>query len=120
MTTPESMMPGQIEMMRDPVDEAIDEIADLCEYWKRSRGNGRTPITIRMALLMAMRQVVEMGAKKTPVAGNQLLAVRTANCLLAAGIEYIENAQKMSDGDLLKIPNFGRRCLSEVRAWKND
>jgi DNA-directed RNA polymerase alpha subunit len=55
-------------------------------------------------------------AKRTPVAGSGL-DFRTMNCLLAEGIEYVEDAQQMLDRELLNISNFGRVSLARLRAW---
>ncbi len=43
------------------------------------------------------------------------LTVRTANCLEAEGILYIGDLIKKSESDLLRIPNFGRKCLNEIK-----
>lgn len=55
-------------------------------------------------------------AKRTPVADSGL-DFRTMNCLLAEGIEYVEDAQQMVDRELLNISNFGRVSLAKLRAW---
>ncbi len=43
------------------------------------------------------------------------LSVRTYNCLKHARIDTVEQLSQMSDDDLLRIRNFGLRCLAEVR-----
>ena len=45
---------------------------------------------------------------------NLDLNVRTYNLLKRAGIETIEEVQRMSDADLAKIRNFSRKCMDEV------
>lgn len=55
-------------------------------------------------------------AKRTPVAGSGL-DYRTMHCLLAAGFEYVEDAQARIDRQLLNIPNFGRASLARLRSW---
>ena len=55
--------------------------------------------------------------RKTPVQDSGL-TVRTANLLQAAGIAFAEEAQAMQDTALLHLPNFGRKSLKEIRAWK--
>lgn len=42
-------------------------------------------------------------------------SVRTANCMRAEGIETLRDLRQMTERRLLEIPNFGRRCLEEVR-----
>lgn len=36
----------------------LDELADLCEYWKRHRSSGRTPNSIGAALVMMAKEIV--------------------------------------------------------------
>lgn len=43
------------------------------------------------------------------------LRVRTENCLKSAGISSIDELMKMSDNELLKIPNLGRMDLNGIR-----
>lgn len=45
--------PCEITVWRDEQAELLDDMADLCEYWKRNRGKGRTPNAIRRALVKA-------------------------------------------------------------------
>lgn len=42
------------------------------------------------------------------------LAVRTQNCLLAAGLETLEDIAALPTGALLGIPNLGRKATTEV------
>lgn len=51
-------MNGRLEVMRDPVADALDDMAALCEYWKRNRDKGRTPSAIRNPLLQMAREVL--------------------------------------------------------------
>ena len=43
------------------------------------------------------------------------LSVRTSNCLYRMGLTTLGELASMSDVELLKQPNFGRKCLTEVR-----
>ena len=52
--------PGKIEVKTDEVAEALDEIAHLAEYWKRSREQGRIPGGIKSAMIMLARRILEM------------------------------------------------------------
>lgn len=38
------------------ISEKLDELADLCEHWKRHRERGRTPGAIRAGLLMLVQE----------------------------------------------------------------
>lgn len=44
-----------IQIDRTPV--LIDELADLCEYWKKHRAAGRTPAHIQSAILAIAGEV---------------------------------------------------------------
>jgi DNA-directed RNA polymerase alpha subunit len=42
------------------------------------------------------------------------MSIRLRNCLINEGIT-LEEAKSWSDLDLLRIRNFGRKCLQELR-----
>jgi DNA-directed RNA polymerase subunit alpha len=44
------------------------------------------------------------------------LGVRSYNCLKRVGIETIGDLTSKSEGELVAIPNFGRKSIEEVRA----
>ena len=46
---------------------------------------------------------------------NLYLSVRTNNCFRRAGIRTVDQLVRMTDSRLLSLPNFGRRCFSEVK-----
>lgn len=43
-------------------------------------------------------------------------SVRTTNCFFNAGFKTIGDIVSKSEQELMKLPNFGRRSLNEVRA----
>jgi DNA-directed RNA polymerase subunit alpha len=43
------------------------------------------------------------------------LSVRSENCLQNAGIEYVWQLVEKTEGEMLKIKNFGRKCLNELK-----
>ena len=43
------------------------------------------------------------------------LSVRTANCLQNAGIETVAQLADKTENELLKLKNFGRKSLKEIR-----
>jgi DNA-directed RNA polymerase alpha subunit len=55
---------------------------------------------------------------KTRVSECEALDARTINCLLASNIEYIEDALSLTDIELLKVTNLGRRSLAMIRSIK--
>jgi hypothetical protein len=50
----------EIIVMKDDIAEKLDEMADLCEIWKRNRNKGHEPNAIRKALMMVANEVVVM------------------------------------------------------------
>lgn len=51
------MEAGRIEIHKDIIAEKIDELSDLSECWKRHRMAGRTPNSIRAAILMLIHEI---------------------------------------------------------------
>ncbi len=47
---------SSLKTVRDYVSEKLDEMADICEHWKRHRENGRNPTAIRTALLQLAQE----------------------------------------------------------------
>ncbi|HOJ68500.1 MAG TPA: DNA-directed RNA polymerase subunit alpha [Candidatus Hydrogenedentes bacterium] len=43
------------------------------------------------------------------------LSARASNCLRAAGVSMIGQLVQFTEGDLLKLPNFGKKSLEEIR-----
>jgi DNA-directed RNA polymerase alpha subunit len=43
------------------------------------------------------------------------LSERTANCLKNDNIVYIRDLVQKSEAKMLRMPNFGRKCLNEVK-----
>lgn len=43
------------------------------------------------------------------------LSIRSENCLRRAGITTVEELKKLSDGDLMKIRNMGRKSIKEIK-----
>lgn len=58
--------PACIEIRRDLVAEKLDEMADVCEHWKRNREKGREPNAIRYALLTLAEEVTTLAKHKGP------------------------------------------------------
>ena len=58
--------PAGIEIRRDFVAEKLDEMADVCEHWKRNREKGRQPNAIRYALLTLAEEVITLAKHKGP------------------------------------------------------
>ena len=43
------------------------------------------------------------------------LSVRSYNCLINEGIKYIGDLVQKSELDMLRLPNFGRKSLNELK-----
>lgn len=48
---------GELQIVKDTIAEKLDEMADLCEYWKRHRGAGRNPTAVRAAMVMLASEI---------------------------------------------------------------
>jgi len=69
--------------------------------------------------LFAHLPPIKRPVKRTPLVESGL-DCRTVNCLRAEGFEYVEDAQKMKDNELRRIPNFGRMSLARLREWTSN
>lgn len=49
---------GRIEVVRDPVADALDDMAALAQHWAKNRERGRNPSSIRAAMLMVAREAL--------------------------------------------------------------
>jgi len=65
------------------------------------------------------RTMIAMEEHQAPLLSQDidclLLTVRTSNCLRAEKINTVRQLLDMRERDLLVIPNFGRRCLGDVK-----
>lgn len=59
MRSPDDM---RIEIKIDHIAEKLDEMADLCEYWKKHRSKGRMPNAIRGALVYLSQEVAVLNS----------------------------------------------------------
>lgn len=55
---------SEITEMKDEIAEKLDEMADLCEIWKRNRDKGHTPNGVRHALMSVVNEIVMMESIK--------------------------------------------------------
>ena len=67
-------------------------------------------------LSMEISKIEELLDKGLEISVEELeLSVRSANCFQNAGIENVYQILKMSEWDALRMKNFGRKNLNEVR-----
>lgn len=76
---------GRLVVMRDPIAEALDDMAALGQHWARNRANGRMPAGIRAAMLLVAREA--LGAPVTDEA-LRLAVARTRDDLGPTGDNY--------------------------------
>jgi len=59
-------MSNEIRLHKDKIAEKLDEMADLCEFWRKNREKGRNPNGIRHALIMLSNEIImEMQSPET-------------------------------------------------------
>ena len=74
---------GMIVVVEDRIADKLDEMADICEYWKRRRERGRNPNAIRQALVMLSQEVAAMGpSNEQNCMTRELERLRTENAEL--------------------------------------
>jgi len=49
---------SDLKVYKDVVAEKLDEMADLCEYWKKNREKGHEPNAIRQALISISEEIL--------------------------------------------------------------
>lgn len=109
-------------------------IALLVETYCRRRDIDRRMVnTILDDVLEQMGFKVENGEivelKKSPAVFDEMLdrpltdyplSVRALNCLKAADINTLRELVRLTEMDLLKFRNFGRKSISELRDFLKD
>jgi hypothetical protein len=55
------------------------------------------------------------GRSKTPISELSGLSTRIRHCFIDEGIDTIERLLELSDFELRRIPNFGRKSFNEVQ-----
>ena len=76
-----------LEVKFDYVAEALDDLTELCEHWKRNRERGRMPNAIRSAILMSMREALVLHDADIQAARSSVLLS------LAEELDVIEREQ---------------------------
>ena len=54
-----------IEVFEDPILSMIDDLADLCEIWKKRREKDITPSALRLAIMTVSKELIEYAKNKT-------------------------------------------------------
>ena len=96
------------------------------ESIRRTERINRDRINHRLNYIMEQKVKVVTVYKDAPKQPNALLAelkiydlpelsVRAQNCFINSNIKYVSELEALSDADLLKIPNLGRKSVREVR-----
>ena len=105
----------------------------ILEIWTDGRIKPEDAVTIAAALLrdhiepfLKIREITIEREKEEPEDKRKLrqildikiseleLSVRAANCLKTAGIERLRDLVQMTEQEMLKFPNFGKKSLQEL------
>ena len=79
-----------LEVKFDDVADALDDMSDLCEHWKRNRERGRMPNAIRSALLMSMREALAMHDADVKAAKGSALQSLADELVDGRGVDRLE------------------------------
>jgi hypothetical protein len=76
-------------------------------------------LVAKMLLKKPFGDIVDFVSKykektETPIEMNEI-SIRSANCLKNEGITTYEKLARMSQAELLRTPNFGRKALNEMK-----
>jgi hypothetical protein len=114
------------------VASAEDSVAVPCEIISSSQGEMLIPQTLPLAKRLAVRQHLMETDAGAEVVLNLIdgrptlrlasgvtidemeLSVRSYNCLKAASIETLDELLSWKPAQLMELPNFGSKCLSEI------
>jgi hypothetical protein len=80
----------------------LHEMATM--YWRQDMGGGAVKISDALFDPILFRRVDEFE-----------LSVRSSNCLKNDNIVYVGDLVQLSEAELLRTPNFGRRPLNEIK-----
>jgi len=105
----------------------------ILEIWTDGRIKPEDAVTIAAALLrdhiepfLKLREITIEREREEPEDKKRLkktlnikiseleLSVRAANCLKTAGIETLRDLVQMTEQEMLKFPNFGKKSLQEL------
>jgi hypothetical protein len=83
------------------------------------RGLLDNDLGVRLMFVEHQRQAREAHAESIPILERPVddlqLTVRSNNCLKAENIYYIGHLIQLTEGELLKIPNMGRKSVNEIK-----
>lgn len=100
-----SVIRTQLEHFLAAPEIPFNEISEMPFEEKEKKSVGLDKIGIKgIPVELLLKQIEELE-----------LSVRAHNCLVNAGIKRIVDLVNMSEDDVLKIKNFGRKSLSEVK-----
>ena len=110
-------------------------IALLIETYCRRMGIDRTAVNTilddvleKMGFKVENGEIVEMKPKKPAVFDEMLdspitdypLSIRALNCLKSADINTLRELVRLTEMDLLKFRNFGKKSISELSDFIKD
>lgn len=69
----------------DSITEKLDELADLCEVWKKYRDQGKTPRSLNCALISVCKDITGEYEFKSSIT-NQMLAEMQSKPVTSGGV----------------------------------
>ncbi len=137
-----------IDALYSPIEKVIFKVDEsgkgnkeslTIELWTDKRIKPEDAITIASALLrdhieafLKMQKITIEREKEEPEEKIEIkkvlstkiseleLSVRSANCLKTADIEILRDLVQMTEQEMLKFPNFGKKSLQELSAILNS
>lgn len=68
--TPHAFEIGPLAPVADPVNDSLDDMAELALHWQRKRLNGRVPVAIRAGMILLAKEIVAHVATDEAIPNN--------------------------------------------------
>jgi hypothetical protein len=78
-------MPVMNSCIDDPIEELLDDLADLCEVWRKAKDKGRTPHSIRQAMMKKNNFQVITYTNSSPKKHMKVTHLPTGICVEGSG-----------------------------------
>lgn len=68
--SPHAFEIGPLAPVADPVNDSLDDMAELALHWQRKRLNGRVPVAIRAGMILLAKEIVAHVATDEAIPNN--------------------------------------------------